>query len=324
MEACKICNNVFNNKTYLVKEQMFGLPEEFTYVECGQCGCLQLTDIPEDMGKYYPLNYYSFNNAGKKENRISLFLKKKRAEHFLYRKNFWGWLSGLKYGYPPYCEWFKIAGVTFNSSILDVGSGSGKLIIDLGKAGYKNLTGIDPFIEKDIHYTDHVKILKRKIEEVSDSYELIMLNHAFEHMDNPLKVLKDIRNILSDKGILLIRIPTASSFAWRTYKENWVQLDSPRHIFLHTIESMKILSQETGFTIKEIKFDSSDFQFIGSEQYKMGIPLIHEKSFLKGNKLFTKEELAKFKMQAKELNNKNDGDSVCFYLAKSSSVIPES
>ena len=243
MESCKICNNVSGNKVYQVKEQMFGFGDVFSYLECVQCGCLQLMDIPEDISKYYPPQYYSFNSTINKENRISLFLKKKRAEHYLYKKNILGWLSGLKYGFPPYCEWFKIAGVTFDSSILDVGCGDGKLIIDLEKAGYKNLTGIDPFIEKDIEYSAQVRILKKNIDEVSENFDLIMLNHSFEHMDNPLKILKDLRKILSSTGVILIRIPTVSSFAWRAYRENWIQLDAPRHIFLHSLESMRLLSE---------------------------------------------------------------------------------
>ena len=314
MKGCKICNNVEGNAVYEVKEQMFGFPEVFTYLECGNCKCLQLMDIPENPTKYYPLNYYSFDTVINTENWLSQYLKKKRAEHFLYRKNFPGWLSGLKYGFPPYCDWFKIAGVKFNSSILDVGSGNGKLIIDLGKAGYKNLTGIDPYIEKDIYPSAHVRILKKDIEEVTGKFEFIMLNHSFEHMDEPLKILKDLKNILSPTGVLLIRIPTVSSYAWRTYRENWVQLDAPRHIFLHSLESMKLLADQAGFNIREIKFDSSEFQFEGSEQYKMGIPLMDEKSFLKGNPLFTEQERINFKLKAEELNNKNDGDSVCFYL----------
>ena len=61
--VCRICTNSDSNKTYLVKEMMFGLGDEFTYFECPACGCLQIAEMPQDMTRYYPDGYYSFHGA---------------------------------------------------------------------------------------------------------------------------------------------------------------------------------------------------------------------------------------------------------------------
>ena len=62
MNICKVCGNIAGNKLHAVKEMQLGLRKMFTYMECGNCGCMQLVDIPEDLGKYYPNEgYYSFN-----------------------------------------------------------------------------------------------------------------------------------------------------------------------------------------------------------------------------------------------------------------------
>jgi len=46
---CKVCNNEKNNRTYQIREMMYGFKEEFTYFECLKCGCLQIAAIPKNM-----------------------------------------------------------------------------------------------------------------------------------------------------------------------------------------------------------------------------------------------------------------------------------
>ena len=58
---CRICGNAEDNRTFEVREMMFGTRETFTYFQCAKCGCLQMVEIPSDMSRYYPPEYYSFN-----------------------------------------------------------------------------------------------------------------------------------------------------------------------------------------------------------------------------------------------------------------------
>src|SRR5690606_8452268 len=136
----------------------------------------------------------------------------------------------------------------------------------LKETGCKNLTGIDPYLKADI-ITPNVKIYKKHIEELTGKWDFIMLNHSFEHMENPMVILSKIHDILNEGGICMIRIPVSSSDAWEQYKENWVQLDAPRHIFLHSRKSMELLSKNVGLEIFNVFYDSGAFQFWGSEQY---------------------------------------------------------
>ena len=56
--ACRICRNEHGNTSFQAREMMFGFGDEFEYVECAQCGCLQIRSYPADLSKYYPSNYY--------------------------------------------------------------------------------------------------------------------------------------------------------------------------------------------------------------------------------------------------------------------------
>lgn len=99
---------------------------------------------------------------------------------------------------------------------------------------------------------------------------------------------------------------------------HWVQLDAPRHYFLHSIESMRILSNKAGFELCEIIYDSTAFQFLGSEQYLKDIPLKDDRSYgiNPHNSIFTDEDIISFTNRADELNCANEGDQATFYLRR--------
>ncbi|MCW8849016.1 MAG: class I SAM-dependent methyltransferase, partial [Melioribacteraceae bacterium] len=210
--------------------------------------------------------------------------------------------------------------VNQKSKILDIGSGNGHRLVGLARYGFKNIIGIDPFIDKDISYDNNIKIYKKEIWEVDDKFDMIMLNHSFEHMINPNEVLEKITKLLKPNGKVLIRIPVSNSYSWKKYKSNWVALDPPRHIYLHNEKTIKILAEKHGLKLTDILYDSSEYQFIGSEQYVKGIPMFSEESYYKNkdSSIFSNDQINQFKEHAKKLNSSSDGDAACFYLTKSS------
>ena len=137
-----------------------------------------------------------------------------------------------------------------------------------------------------------------------------MLHHSFEHMDSPLKVLIKLKELLNPGGHLLIRIPVANSHAWRKYKAFWYALDAPRHLFLHTTQSMQLLAESSGLKIDDIEYDSPTAQLIYSEKY------LRNMLSSEGNDLFTKKEIKCYKYEVERLNRISDGDCACFFLSK--------
>ena len=149
------------------------------------------------------------------------------------------------------------------------------------------------------------------------NWDVIMFNHSFEHMPDPFVCLKKVHSLLKHEGTCIIRIPTASSWAWRHYRSDWVQLDAPRHFFLYTENALRLLATRTGFEVMSVRDESTAFQFMGSEQYKMGIPLVDPKSWYGGNaNAFSKEEIVAYEKKAMELNKIRDGDSISVLLKK--------
>ncbi|MCG6917142.1 MAG: class I SAM-dependent methyltransferase, partial [Deltaproteobacteria bacterium] len=246
------------------------------------------------------------------------FLKRQRYLHAFGKKNLFGNLLTILYGKPAFFYWTMRADVSLNDAVLDVGCGRGDLLLEMRGAGFSNLTGLDPYIEQDIYYKNGVAVLKCNLDEIGNKYDFIMLHHSFEHMPDPQRTLGLISQILKPNRTVLIRIPVACSHGWRHYGINWVELDAPRHLFLHTEESMNILARGANFDVIEVGYDSTAFQFWGSEQYCRDIPLQDRRSYAVNPKvsIFTKEKIRSFEARAQELNSKRDGSRACFYLRK--------
>jgi SAM-dependent methyltransferase len=314
-EPCKVCGNAEGNETFVAREMMFGFRDEFEYLKCSQCGCLQIKEIPSDIARYYPDNYYSYANNGELQiiemassKRIKRAFKKIFLNSTLQNRNFIGrYFSGKLHAYYP---WLKTKNLDSKSKILDVGCGSGELLLKMYNEGFRNLTGVDPFIKEDIFYKCGITIYKKQLSEVTEKYDLVMLHHAFEHMNKPGEILATINGILNPGGAVVIRIPIVDSMAWEKYGVNWVQLDAPRHFFLHTNKSIQILSRQTGFELADVIYDSWELQFFGSEKYLKDIPLVDKKE------IFSQTEMEQFKNEAQRQNQAKQGDQACFYLIK--------
>jgi hypothetical protein len=137
-------------------------------------------------------------------------------------------------------------------------------------------------------------------------------------MENQQEVFTCLSEKMTDRSILIIRVPTVDSFAWVHYQENWVQIDAPRHYFLHSIKSLQYLAESCKMEIFEMFFDSTGFQFYGSEQYKMDISLMDPRSFYMNKKsnLFTKQQIISFDEKADFLNKQGRGDQLCIFLRR--------
>ena len=322
---CGVCRNQTGNRSFLAREMMFGLRDQFEYVECAQCGCVQLASLPPDFARYYPSDYFPDPPVLAKRLDPKRILGHERARYCLTGTGLlgrllvarWGRPKAGIFGSPDYYAWLRRCAVDFDSSILDVGCGLGSLLAQLHNDGFSQLTGVDPFISESIQYAPGFEVLRQTLYETEGEFDLVMMHHTLEHMPDPAKVLQHIYRILKPRHYALIRIPVAS-FAFRMYGANWVQLDAPRHLFIHTVDSVRRLAEPAGFTVADVVFDSNEFQFWASEQYVNDIPLKDDRSYAVNpqQSIFKEQQIREFSDRAIELNARGEGDSACFYLYK--------
>lgn len=318
MNSCIICGNAKDNKKYIFQELQLGLKEKFEYQLCSACGTMQIVDIPTSLDRYYPnQDYYSFNLKLEINDKPNT-LKKIKTDYLLFGKQqILGRLLSLGYKMNELYQWVKYTKAAYNDAILDVGTGNGSLLAKLFNIGYKNLTGIDPFINETKDY-GHIKILKKDLFEVNELYDVVMMHHSLEHMINPLDCLKQVYKILKPGGRALVRVPIMGNYGWKTYGEFWCGLDAPRHIFIPSEKGLKQLVAAAGFTIDKFYYDSFDYVIWASEQYKKGIPLHDKKSHLinENESMFSKAQLKEFRKKMIQENANSNGDMACIYLVK--------
>jgi len=309
MNKCNICSASTTN--IIVKEQMMGLHESFTYAQCTECGHTHLTNIPEKMNKYYSEDiYYSFTNTNNIFFRIIEkminFLNKISLQIRL--KNNFTFSSPLK-------AILSIKAINKKLRILDYGCGAGQFISELRTLGFQNSYGYDPFLTNN-EYKNGEIYLSNKLELMRfKKWDVIILNHVFEHLDNPIEKLDELSELIDRNGKLILRFPVIDSFAFEKYRENWVQFDAPRHINLFTRKSIKsVIGNSKKYKLISLYDDSYHFQFSGSELYLKKLSL----STRNNNRLkrYFSSSTYKYHFMAKRLNKLNKGDQIVVILEK--------
>ena len=303
---------------------MFGLREKFDYFECAACGTIQIREIPE-LDKYYPPEYRAHNSDDLQFSKKwgSRFLARLAADYFIDNKHGLGKLAAtgiaikshaIEEAFPFYLR-EEILGIRKDSRILDFGAASGRLLRILDYFGFSNLVGADKFVGEAARRTKGIEILDRGLEEFEpNSFDLVMLHHVLEHMPDPVSALKEIHKLLPVGRYSLIRIPIAS-FAWEKYREDWYQLDAPRHLYLFREDGFTSLAGRVGFAVDKVIYDSTVDQFFASELYRQDIPLlsVDEKRI---DSIFDRNQMESWRKEAKNLNEAKRGDQACFFLRK--------
>ena len=289
---CPVCRQS-SGTVHHAREMMLGTRQVFPYWECEKCGCVSLLEAPASFEAYYPSNvYYSFH-AGPSRR-----LRQLRDRVYLSRAGFL-----VRWKRRPQLDLIRRAGLKKSMSLLDVGCGSGQLLADIRELGY-DATGVDPFVAEDVRDRFGIRVERKTLAEVGRTYDIILFRHSLEHM--PLDALRLARERVAPGGVCVVCIPV-TGWAWQHYGTNWVQLDAPRHLFLHSRKSFEMVAAASGFRVDQVVFDSNEFQFWGSECYQRGIPLREATPpGLVG--------MLRMRRSAAELNRKGQGDAAQFYL----------
>jgi SAM-dependent methyltransferase len=79
------------------------------------------------------------------------------------------------------------------------------------------------------------------IELEKGAFDIIILWHVLEHMDNPDDIIKRICDLLAPEGIVVIAVPDFSYSEAAIFKGNWFHLDIPWHKYHFTKKSFQYL-----------------------------------------------------------------------------------
>lgn len=243
---CIVCAGSSFSKIPLMHEVSRYTHVAHRLYKCKKCGVVRpfplpytdkskntIYDVPQNI-KFYDPSLKGINFEGK--------------EYKYYFKHFKPFLEIIKQ--------YNLSGKT-----LDIGCGPGHLTILLNKEGFQaEGQDISPNLERFLK--KKFKIYCGELNSPAlkkNSYSFITLNQVLEHVEDPGKLLKEIRSLLKPEGYLIVAVPYLAGFIPQVMRTYWYGLGYGQHLNFFTKKSAKILFEKNGFSIEEFKILSNDY-----------------------------------------------------------------
>jgi SAM-dependent methyltransferase len=312
---CLWCLGTDTPRLFTARERLFGMDGEFAYGECARCGSLQIMQIPDDLPRYYPPEYDAYNTLPDRYYQGLLgVVRTWRDRTVATGKGMLGRLVLLVHPQQdPRVRSIQLLNLTPASRVLDVGCGSGLLLLIMHRVGFPHVEGIDPFYPSDKPVGGAVPVYRRTLEQHvrcrPQPYDALMYHHVLEHVPNPEAELTLARQLLRPDGKILVRLPLAGSYHWKHYGTDWFQLDAPRHLSIPSVQGMRLLAERCGYAIEHIGFDALPLHLHASELYRKGILGIQHRP-----EMHTRAQWRRFARLTNALNRSGEADSGVFVL----------
>ena len=78
--------------------------------------------------------------------------------------------------------------------------------------------------------------------------------HLIEHLEDPVKEIKKVHQLLKPNGLLIITTPNIESFCAKRFKENFRLLLDKSHITMFGTSTLKGLLKRSNFKIEKIYY----------------------------------------------------------------------
>jgi 2-polyprenyl-3-methyl-5-hydroxy-6-metoxy-1,4-benzoquinol methylase len=232
----------------IVKDEAF-TKESFKLIR-DKLGILKTKPKPKDLTKYYEFEDY----ISHKENSISLVdIIYDLVKSLMFNTK----LKILKSNQPDI------------KSVLDYGCGTGEFASYLSKKGIRS-SGVEP-TKKAFDQANKAGVkLHKDLNKVEGTFDAITLFHVLEHVEDYIKVLKDLKAKLNPGGLLVIAVPNYKSYDACYYKEKWAAWDVPRHLWHFKRQDFSSIAELLNLKlvhVKPMRFDAYYISMI-SESYK--------------------------------------------------------
>ena len=128
--------------------------------------------------------------------------------------------------------------------------------------------------------------------------------------------LAHAKGLLEPDGSIIIRIPTVSSQAWDAYRENWFQLDAPRHTCIPSRKGLTQLASSCGLQIMNNYDDSTDTQFWLSEAVAKGLSTMDATTGYTAylTNTHSRQKKRSMRQEARKNNSEHRGDQTVLIL----------
>ncbi len=147
--------------------------------------------------------------------------------------------------------------------VLDIGASTGTFL-DLFKVKGWETWGIEPSISSEIAKSKGHKIIDKYFEkaQLSNNYfDLVIMNHTLEHLENPKLVLHKVYKILKKDGVLLVDVPNVGSLLSKLLGKRWPYRLPIEHKWQFTKDSLVKVFNKAGFKVLHWESRSGIFEY---------------------------------------------------------------
>ena len=296
--ACPLCRSQDIKHFFSTPDRLIGVPGEFRYSRCGTCESVFQNPmvVREDLHLCYPPQYQAYDydpelpefsidseSGGRRlRDRLRTAVVKKvwneRSEggltsvagRFLAlsrearERAFFGLL-------PDAC----LPPARDREYALEIGCGAGWFLKRLRKVGWLaegvewDETAAQRAAERsgcEVRTGDY-----RKLALTEGKYSLVVLNHVFEHLDDPIESLKRFRTLLKPGGRVVLVYPNPNSVDAGWYGDNWYAWEAPRHLILPSAKAIRDAALSTGYTLADVLTRVEITQWTSSKAYQQGL-----------------------------------------------------
>lgn len=141
--------------------------------------------------------------------------------------------------------------------LLDVGCGDGTFLDRMRWLGWE-VEGIepDPQAAQSARERYGLAIRSERIEDAGlpeSGFDAVTMNHAIEHVPDPVRVLAMISRSLRAGGTFVARTPNLESFGHRVFQDAWMHLDPPRHLHLFSPATLRACAEAAGLAVRSLR-----------------------------------------------------------------------
>jgi SAM-dependent methyltransferase len=140
--------------------------------------------------------------------------------------------------------------------VLEIGCGRGLLLYQLARLGHE-CYGIErsSLAAARARRIAALQVFTRSLEDcrfADCSFDLVVLWHVLEHLENPNDVLKEVHRVLKPGGALVLEVPNFSSLQAQLFGKKWFHLDIPRHLVHYSRNGILQLLNSRQFAVQQV------------------------------------------------------------------------
>lgn len=142
---------------------------------------------------------------------------------------------------------------TFKKSgrVLDIGASHGVMLDIFAQDGWETF-GVEPSRSAERAKSNGHTIYQTSFEKAklkNNFFDVVILNHTLEHVNNPAVVLKKVKSVLNPGGIVYIDVPNFDSFSRKFAGSSWKYLLPKEHVFHFTPKTLNSVASNSGLKV---------------------------------------------------------------------------